>query len=182
MFRRLWYCFGLLSQRLFSFSRSLLESALLPCLTIVTMALNNWWCAFVVKRCVVDFRIWAIFIFMLTCIGLRSWLLAISGWYLLVVLHMFLSFVSRLISLRHALDIDGLRCVVVYVSWIGGCIGRIQVAMSWYSWMIVMICAATYSIRCVVAWSLLRRVQMCNVCCVFLGVESLPSQQRSTTC
>ena len=77
------------------------------------------------------------------CIGLRTGLLAISGWSLVVVLHSFLSLANRPICLKRALDIGSLSSVGVDVSCLGGCIGYILVAMSCYSCMIVMTCVAT---------------------------------------
>ena len=72
------------------------------------------------------------------CIGLRSALLAIYGWCLVVLLHSFLSLASRPICRSPARDIGGLSCVGGVVSCFGGCIGHMVVAMSWYSWMIVI--------------------------------------------
>ena len=59
-----------------------------------------------------------------------------------VVLHLFLSLACPPICLRSARDIGGLSCVGIDVPCLGGCIGHMLVAMSWYSWMIVMTCAA----------------------------------------
>jgi len=77
------------------------------------------------------------------CNELRSALLAISGWCLVVVLHSFLSLPSRPISCSPTRDIGGLSCVGVAVSYLGGCIGHMVVAIAVYSWMIVITWAAT---------------------------------------
>ncbi len=68
----------------------------------------------------------------------------------MVILHLFLSLINLPICLRPAIDIGGLRCVIVVVSCLGGCIGQMLVAMSLYSWMIVTACAAAKSIWSVV--------------------------------
>ena len=84
----------------------------------VPMFLKHWCCAYVVVRGVVGLSIWVILRFM--CIGLRSALLAISGWCLVVLLHSFLSSAIRPICLSTARDIVGLRCVggvACIVSW-----------------------------------------------------------------
>ena len=81
-------------------------------------------------------------ILLLMYIGLRAWLLAVSGWSLVLALYSNLSLASRPICLRPARDIEGLTCMGAVVSSLGGCIGHILVAMSWYSWIIVMTCAA----------------------------------------
>ncbi len=80
--------------------------------------------------------IWVILRFV--SIGLRSALLAISRWCLVVLLHSFLSLAIRPICRSPALDIGGLSCVGGVASSLGGCIGHMVVAMSWYSWMIVI--------------------------------------------
>ena len=59
-----------------------------------------------------------------------------------VLIHSFRSFASRLICLRPALDIGGLGCLMVVVFDLGVCMGQICVAMLWYSWSIVLTCAA----------------------------------------
>ncbi len=70
--------------------------------------------------------------------GLRSELVAISGWILAVLLHSFLSFARRPICLSPVRDMSGLSCTGVVVSSLRGCIGHILVVMSWYSWMMVI--------------------------------------------
>jgi len=72
------------------------------------------------------------------CIGLRSALLAMSGWYLAVLLHSFLSLASRPICRSPARDIGGLSCVGGVVSCLGGYIAHMVVTMPWYLWMIVI--------------------------------------------
>ncbi len=57
---------------------------------------------------------------------------------LVVLLHSFLSLASRPICRSPARDIGGLSCIGVVVSCLGGCIGHMVVAMSRYSWMIVV--------------------------------------------
>jgi hypothetical protein len=100
------------------------------------MTLNHRCCAYVVERGFVGLTIWVILILM--CIVFRAWLLAISGWSLVVALHAFLSLDSRPICLWPARNIGGLSCVGGVLSCLGGCINHILVAMSLYSWIIVM--------------------------------------------
>ena len=76
------------------------------------------------------------------CNRLRSALLAFSGWCLVVLLHSFLSLASRPICNCPARDIGGLSIVGGVVSCLGGCIAHMVVAMSCYSWMIVITWAA----------------------------------------
>ena len=104
------------------------------------MFLEHWCCAYVVVSGVVGLSIWIILRFM--CIALRSALLAISRWCLVVLLHSFLSLASRPICRSPARDIGSLRYVGGVVSCLGGCIGHMVVAMSWYSWMIAITWAA----------------------------------------
>ena len=130
---------GLLSKLLFALSLSLSDNVLMAFLIIVHMFLENWWCASIAVRGVVGLSIWVILRFM--CIGLSSALLAISGW-LTVLLHSFLSLASRPIFRSSARDIGGCSCVGRVVSCLGGCIRHMVVAMSWYSWMIVISWAA----------------------------------------
>ena len=84
--------------------------------------------------------IWVILRFM--CIGLRSALLAFSGWRLVVLLQSFLSLASRPMCRSPARDIGGLRRIGGVVSILGGCIGHMVVALSWYAWMIIITWAA----------------------------------------
>ena len=79
-------------------------------------------------------------------IGFRAWLLAASGWGLVVMLHSFLCLANRPICFRLALDFGGLSCVGVVVSLLGYYIGHVFAAMSWNSWRIVMTCSAAKSI------------------------------------
>ncbi len=74
------------------------------------------------------------------------------------MLHSFLSLANRPICIRPALDIEDLSCVIVVASCLGDCIGHILVAISWYSWMIVMPCAAAKSIWSVVVVLSVSRV------------------------
>ena len=111
------------------------DNVLLAFYIIVPIFLEHWCCASIVVRGVVGLSIWVILRFM--CIGLSSALLAMSGW-LTVLLHSFLSLASRPICRSPARDIGGLSCVGGVVSCFGGCIGHTVVAMSWYSWMIVI--------------------------------------------
>ena len=104
------------------------------------MFLEHWCCVSIVMRGVVGLSIWVILRFM--CIGLRSALLGVSGWCLVVWLHSFLSLASRPICRCPARDIGGLSCVGGVVSCLGDCIGHIVVVMSWYSWRIVIAWAA----------------------------------------
>jgi hypothetical protein len=69
-------------------------------------------------------------IFLLVCIGLRAWLLAVSGRSLVLTLHSFLSLANRPICLRPARDIEGLSSMGIVASGLGGCIGHMLVAMS----------------------------------------------------
>jgi hypothetical protein len=118
-------------------------------------------------RVAASLSIWLIVSFM--CIGLRAWLLEISGWSLVVVLQSFLSLSGRPFFLSPASDIGGLSCVGVVVSCVGACIGHILVAMSWYSWRIAITCAAAKSIWSVVALSsYTRAVLVCVACCLFV--------------
>ena len=66
----------------------------------------------------------------------------VSGLSLTDLLHSFRSFANLLICLSPALDIGGLSCVMVVVSGLCVCIGHVLAAMSWYSWIIVITCAA----------------------------------------
>ncbi len=113
---------------------------LLACLTIVPITLLHClWVSGVEIGCA-GLRIVLILLFM--CIGFCSWSVEAYGFSLAVLLHSFRSFASLLICLSPALDIGGLGCVMVVVTDLGVCIGQIWVAMSWYSWIIVMTCAA----------------------------------------
>ena len=108
------------------------------------MSLEHWCCASIVVRGVVGLSIRVILRFI--CIGLRSALLAISGLGLAVLLHSFLSLASRPICQSPAREFGGLSCVGGVVSCLGDRMGHMIVAMSWYSWMIVI----TYLGNCVV--------------------------------
>jgi len=59
-----------------------------------------------------------------------------------VLLHSFRSLTNRPICLRPALDIGGLSCVIVEMYCLGVSMGQMWVAMSWFSCMIVITCAA----------------------------------------
>jgi hypothetical protein len=112
------------------------DNELLDFCIIVPMFLEHWCCAPIVVRGVVGLSIRVILRFM--CIGLRSALLAISGWCLVVLLRSFPSLASCPICYSPARDIGGLSCVGGVVSCLGDCIGHMIVAISWYSWMIVI--------------------------------------------
>jgi hypothetical protein len=66
---------------------------------------------------------------------------------------------------------------------LGGCIGHILDTMSWYSWIIVVTCAAAESIWSVVALlSCSRVVMVYDVSVMLFSVESLPNRYKSTRC
>jgi hypothetical protein len=65
-----------------------------------------------------------------------------SGLSLAFFFHLFRSLANLIIRLRPDLYIGGLGCVMVVVSGLGVCMDQIWVAMSWYSLIIVMTCAA----------------------------------------
>jgi hypothetical protein len=87
------------------------------------MALKHWLCASDFEIGVVGLRIFVILLSM--CIGLRAWLLVVSGWSLVLALHLFLSLANRPICLRSARDIKGLSSLGIIVSGVGGCISHL---------------------------------------------------------
>ena len=88
---------------------------LIACLTIVPIALLHClWSSDVEIECA-GLRIVLILLF--KCIGFCSWSVEASGLSLADLLHSFRSFASLLICLSPALDIGGLSCVMVVVSY-----------------------------------------------------------------
>ncbi len=100
------------------------------------MFLEHWCCASIAVRGVVGLSSWAILRFM--CIGLRSALLTISMCFFFLLLYSFLSLDSRPICRSPVRDIGDLSCVGDVVSCLGGCIGHMVVALSWYSWITII--------------------------------------------